>query len=184
MTKNDRIKPVITLIIYYGEREYDGSVNLSDMMDIPQKFQRFINDQSIQLLQVRTASNINFKNQDNHDFFTMIEEFYHNNGKIDLRSFKQKYPDMEVYWETLAALGAATGSMELVEYAQHNKGGRLNMCTALENLKQEGRMEGHIEGHIEGQKETILNTVELLRELNIDETIILQKLQDKFHMVA
>lgn len=52
------------------------------------------------------------------------------------------HPAMDIYWETLAAIGAATGSEELVVYAQEHKGGRVNMCTALENLKQEGRKEG------------------------------------------
>lgn len=44
---------------------------------------------------------------------------------------------MEIYWETLAAIGAATSSMELVEYV-----------SALENLKQNGIQEGMAKGMI------------------------------------
>lgn len=98
----------------------------------------------------------------------MIKEFYENNGHIDISKLKEKYPDKEIYWETMAAIGAATGSGELVDYARRHKGGRLNMCTALENLKQEGRLEGRIEG-----------MVTAYRELEIPDDIIIQKLQEK-----
>jgi len=178
MTKEDRIKPVVTLVIYYGERDWDGPVSLEDMMDIPDKFKKFINNQTLHLLRVRDAKGFQFKNQDNRDFFTMIDEIYNNGGKVDLKSFKEKYPDFEIYWETLAAIGAATGTMELVEYAYGHKGGRLNMCTALDNLKQEGIQEGIQEGKMK----TIQETVTLLRKLNLDDDNILWNLQETYHI--
>lgn len=170
ITKNDRLKPVITLVVYYGEKQWDGSKKLSDMLNILPLFQRFMNEQSIHLLQVRDTGHLEFENPDNKDFFKLIELFYHN-GKIDLDTFKEKYPDMEIYWETLAAIGVATGSMELVEYAQEHEGGRLNMCTALENLKQNGIQEGMAKGMITAY-----------REVNLPEEDIIQKLQEKLQL--
>lgn len=58
--------------------------------------------------------------------------------------------------------------MELVEYAQEHKGGRLNMCTALENLKQAGENAGILKGMIAAY-----------RELNIPDETIIKKLQEK-----
>lgn len=152
ITKHDRIKPVITLVIYYGEKEWDGPISLSDMMDIPPFLKKFYNDQKIYLLQIRNISNLSysFKNQDNRDFFAMVEEFYSNNGTFDLPTFKSKYPRLEIDWETLAAIGVATGSMQLVDYAYEYKGGSISMCTALDNLFNEGKTEGRTEGWIEG----------------------------------
>lgn len=168
MAKTDRIQPVINLVVYYGEKAWDGPRSLSDMMDIPPLFRPLFNDQKFQLLEVRDAGNLKFENSDNRDFFSMIEEFYANNGHIHLENFKKKYPGKKIWWETLAAIGAATGSEELIEYAQEHKGGRLNMCTALENLKQEGRQEGMIKG-----------MVVAYRELNISDEAIISKLQEK-----
>lgn len=171
MAKTDRILPVINLVVYYGEKPWDGPFCLSDMMDIPPLFQPFFNDQKLHLLEVRDSVELKFENPDNQDFFTLIREFYTNSGHMNLDSFKEKFSEKEIYWETMAAIGAATGSGELVEYAQEHKGGRLNMCTALENLKQEGRLEGRQEGMIIAY-----------RELNLPDDIIIQKLQDKFHL--
>lgn len=75
----------------------------------------------------------------------------------------------------MVAIGAATGSGALTEYAYEHKGGRLDMCTALENLKQEGIQEGQQQGMIIGMTTAY-------RELNVPADIIIQKLQEKFSM--
>jgi len=180
MKKSDRIKPVVTLVIYYGEKEWDGPICLSDMMDIPPNFKKLHNNQCIHLLQVRTAGNYQFQNQDNRDFFTVLGEFY-DNGKIDLNTFLEKYPDFAIYWETLAAIGAITGSMELIDYAyEHREGGELHMCTALENLKREGMAEGKIEKIVEKvfKKLEKNNTVEEIAEMLEEEISYIQKIID------
>lgn len=174
LTPSDRIKPTITLVVYYGEKPWDGPIRLGDMMDIPDVFLPLFNNYGIHLLQVRSTREYKFQNQDNRDFFTLIEEFYNNEGKINIESFKNKYPDLDIYWETLAALGAATGSIELVNYALNNEGGKIHMCTALENLKREGRQEGRQEG--------IREVVETYREVGYSDDVILSKLMKKFQL--
>jgi len=180
--KSDRIKPVITLVIYYGEKTWDGPIKLSDMMDIPQAFKKFYNDHTIHLLEIRNAGKYQFKNKDNHDFFTLIELFYNNKRKFDLESFMKEYTDLEIHWETLAAIGAVTGSMKLVNYAREHKGGQVNMCTALDNLMKEGIQKGIQEGIQKGRKEGIQALISVLKEFGIDDVSIIKKLKDKFQL--
>lgn len=175
MAKTDRLLPVINLVVYYGEKAWDGPSSLSDMMDIPPIFQPLYNDQRLNLLEARSTDGLQFEHEDNQDFFTLINEFYENDGHVDLGRLREKFSEKEIDWETMAALGAATGSGELIEYAQNHKGGRLNMCTALENLKQEGRQEGIEEGMIRGM-------ITAYREQNVPETAILLKLQERFKL--
>lgn len=183
MTKTDRLQPVINLVVYYGEKPWDGPAALSDMMDIPPLFRPLFNDQKLHLLQVRDTEEMKFANEDNQDFFTIIKEFYENDGHIDLNRLKEKYSDKEIYWETMAAIGAATGSVELIKYAQGHKGGRLNMCTALENLKQEGMQEGMQKGMQKGIiKGRLEGMITAYREMNMPENMIVQKLQEKFNL--
>lgn len=187
MAKTDRLQPVINLVVYYGEKDWDGPASLSDMMDIPPLFQPLFNDQRLNLLKVSDTGGMVFENEDNQDFFALIKEFYENDGHIDLTRFRERFGDKEIYWETMAAVGAATGSGELIEYAQRHKGGRLNMCTALENLKQEGRLEGMEEGIEKGiergiEKGKLVGMVIAYRELDLPDDMIIQKLQDKFNL--
>lgn len=131
------------------------------------------------MLEVRNTEGLKFENEDNQDFFTLIKQFYENNGHIDLSKLKESFGDKEIYWETMAALGAATGSVELIKYAQRHKGGRLNMCTALENLKQEGIQEGMQKGIEKGRLEGMVTAY---RELDVPDDSIIQKLQEKFNL--
>lgn len=100
----------------------------------------------------------------------MIDILY-NDGKVDIERFKEQYPNLDVYWETLAALGAATGTREFVDYALENEGGRINMCTALENLKEEGIEEGKIRG-----------AVEILLEMGLTQEEICERIEQKYHI--
>lgn len=79
----------------------------------------------------------------------------------DLKDPDEFLSGRDIDWETMAAIGAATGSAKLVDYALERKGGRLNMCTALENLVQEGVQEGmqascHIIKNIKGDRDCSL----------------------------
>lgn len=175
ISPNDKINASVTLVIYYGQKAWDGPISLRDMMNIPAPFQSLFNNHNIHLLSVQNAPNYNFKNKDNRDFFTLIDEIYRNSGKLDINHFKTKYPDLDVYWETLAALGAATGTMELVTYALENEGGNVRMCTALENLKKEGIQEGI-------QKGEIIGMIKAYREMNCAEELIFEKIQKQYQL--
>lgn len=182
LVQNDKIKPAITLIVYYGEKPWDGPLNLSDMMNIPPAFHKFFNNYALYLLEVNKTKEYHFQNQDNQDFFTLIGEFY-SNSKMDIIEFKDKHGGLNIYWETMAALGAATGSEELVEYAINNQGGRIHMCTALENLKQEGIKEGIQEGIKEGiHQGEIRGMIKAYKNMNFSEEIIVFKLKEEFNL--
>ncbi len=175
MTQSDRLCPVVNLVIYYGEKAWDGPGCLHDMMDVPSRFEPFCNNYKINLLEVSGLKEFKFANKDNQDFFTMVKYFYENDGFVDLTKFEMEFSDKEIYWETMAAIGAATGSKELIGYARINKGGCVNMCRALDNLKLEGIQEGLQEGMKRGM-------IDAYRDLNIPEHVIVQKLQDRFGM--
>lgn len=183
LTLTDKLQATVTLVIYYGERPWDGPTSLEDMVEISPDFLPFFNNHKLHLLQATDIKGCQFANSDNQDFFTFIQEFYEK-GHLDLEELKKKQPDSEVYWETLAAIGAATGTTELATYAIEHEGGIINMCTALENLKQEGRIAGLQEGHIAGLQEGISSTVTILKSLGLDENEISKKIQDGFHLNA
>ncbi|MCI8483173.1 MAG: hypothetical protein HFH41_02400 [Lachnospiraceae bacterium] len=64
------------------------------------------------------------------------------------------------------------------------------MCTALENLKEEGREEGLLagreEGLLAGREEGRLEAIQefagIFQELGIDNHVILEKIQERFHL--
>lgn len=165
----DKIKPIFTLVIYYGEEPWNGPSTLHDMMNISDSLKPFINDYRLKLVQAKDFQNISFANADNRILFDMLNMFYGCGGKLDMNKVKEKYPKLEIWWETLAAIGAATGTGELVNEAMKNRGGRIGMCKALENLMEESKQQGIEKGLSEGERKMAKLTKVLLDEEKYDE---------------
>ncbi len=50
--QEDRLHPIITIVIYYSEKPWDGPLSLKDMvMDMPPELERVFSDYKINLLQ-------------------------------------------------------------------------------------------------------------------------------------
>ena len=60
------------------------------------------------------------------------------------------YREQEIDAQLGIVIGSITDSRDLINHALKKKGGRMNMCTALEELKREGVREGIREGIREG----------------------------------
>lgn len=180
--QTDRIIPVLTLVVYYGEDVWIGPETLWDMMDIPDALKPYINNYHIHVFSVKNCQQYNFKDPDNKDFFMLISEFYQQKGPLKINELKEKYPNKTFYWETVAAVGAATGTKKLINYALNHKEERINMCTALQGMIDESLAQGRGEGRREGRGEAITETVRILKELNIPEYIITTKLKENFRL--
>ena len=66
--KTDRLHPVISLCVYYGESEWDGPFSLKDMLEIPEKIEPLVSDYHMNLVQVRSLSLI-------HIFAYLVQYF-------------------------------------------------------------------------------------------------------------
>lgn len=106
----------------------------------------------------------------------LLSELYQQKGRIRVREFEERHPGMQVYWETLAAVGAATGTTSLISLAFKHKGDDIRMCTALQGLIDEGRELGLNEG----RDETITGTIRILRNLHISDDLIMKNIQQEF----
>lgn len=168
ITAHDRIAPMLTMVIYYGEDAWNGPECLTDMMSIPDGYGPYINNYALHVFQARDGHQYAFKNRDNQDFFMLLSELYQQKGRIDINEFEKRHPGMDVYWETLAAVGAATGTTSLIRLAFKHKGDDIRMCTALQGLIDEGR------------NEAITGTINILRNFQISDDLIMKNIQQEF----
>ena len=134
--KTDRVHPVISLCVYYGEREWDGSLSLKDMLKNPEELEAMIADYKMNLIQVRSSESLKFCNSDVDTVFDVSRAIY----ARDYKEINMKYKDQAITTELGLAIGAITESQQLIDHALEleQKGGRINMCNALEELRQEG----------------------------------------------
>ena len=72
MKKTDRFTPVITMVVYYGEKPWDGAVSLHGMLNIPEEMKAFVNDYKILLVEARENS-LTLHNMKNVAFFNLMK---------------------------------------------------------------------------------------------------------------
>ena len=137
MRKEDWLHPVITLTLYYGEKQWDGPYCLKDMIvEMPEEIAAIFSDYKMNLLEVRDSAKYVFNNTDVQCVFEITREAFA--GHFD--RIREKYGEKELDSELLTVIGQMTGSKELVNMGRNMEVN--NMCTALEKLKEDGKMEG------------------------------------------
>lgn len=168
--KTDRLHPVISLCVYYGEREWDGPLSLKDMLKIPEELEAMIADYKMNLIQVRSSESLKFCNSDVNTVFDVSRAIY----ARDYKKINMKYKDQAISTELGLVIGAITESQQLIDHALEleQKGGRINMCNALEELRQEGIQEGRLEG--------IRVVIQTCKDFNVSRDAVVKKLMKDF----
>ena len=142
MRKEDRLHPIISIVVYYSEKSWDGPMCLKDMIvEMPEEIERIFSDYKMNLVQIRESEQYEFHNEDVKTVFEVSREIF--KGNFD--KITTLYKDRDIKAELITVIGKITDSADLMNQGR-NKEVSVNMCTALERLKDEGRQEGRQEG--------------------------------------
>ena len=134
---------------------------LKDMIvEMPEEIERIFSDYKMNLVQVRESDQYVFHNEDVKTVFEISREIF--KGNFD--KIRTQYRDREIKSELITVSGKITDSAELMRQGSSQE---VNMCTALERLKEEGRQEGREEGREEGR---LVGREENTRELVLEWT--------------
>lgn len=107
-----------------------------------------------------------FRNEDVRIVFDFSCSIY--NREYD--KINKKYKKHPVSTELGMVIGAITESQKLIDHAleSEKRGGSMNMCTALEELRSDGIQEGMQKGIQEGIEEgTVKGCLETYKELEV-----------------
>lgn len=141
MCIEDRLHPIVSITVYYGEQAWDGPTSLKDMIvEMPEEIERIFSDYKMNLVQVRESEQYKFCNEDVKTVFEVSREIFNRNFEKIFRLYGNRSVDAEL----IAMIGMITDSSELIRQGENKE--VHNMCTALEELKNEGRLEGRLEG--------------------------------------
>ena len=137
--KDDRFHPIINIILYYGEKEWDGPVSLKDMMvDMPERFANLFADYEINLVQMLDSGRLLFHNEDVRILFDVVSNIYNRN--IDY--IYSKYDGTEVDGELFWMIGKITSNENMLEISREKKGESVVMCEAWREYYDEARRDG------------------------------------------
>ena len=174
MLKTDKFIPVITIVVYYGEKPWDGAVSLHGMLNIPEEMKPFVNDYRIHLVEAR-KNNLKLHNINNRDLFNLLGILLDRDGKLNEIKEKAINYAREHEVEKSVIMTVAGAANCKLDYNLVERKGDADMCTIFEETRLEGITEGRIEGEAKG-------IIEICYELGLSEEDILARLQRKLNV--
>lgn len=153
---SDRLMPVITIVFYHGKKPYDSCKTLHDMLDFSgnnAKYKPFAADYKMNLVTLDTLDESLFET----GLRELIGVMKRSDNKEKLREYcnenRERLENLDE--DTYDAISVMINQKNLIELKKTNQkdGGMVNMCKAIEDMVEEGRIEGKAEGRIEGKAE-------------------------------
>lgn len=160
--KEDKLQPTITIVFYHGKEAYNGNQTLHEMLN-------FQEDNS--LFRTYTADYpMNLITLDN------LEEEYFTTGLRELVAFMKRSSDKKALWaycqenqkrlshmdeDTFETIKVMINQKNLLKYREDTteQEGEVNMCKAIEDLIEDGRLEGIEQGIEQGIERGTIKTL-------------------------
>ena len=156
--KSDRLHPVITIILYYGEEEWNGSRDLYgilDFQDIPKQIRQYVQNYRIHVIDVRRMERTDLFQTDLRQVFDLIRFSGTRERLRDLIEQEPAYGKLEE--DAFDFASSYVGLRELSKWKEAvREGERFNMKTGFQMYEDEflerGRAEGKEIGRAEGKE--------------------------------
>lgn len=177
--KDDKLRPVITLVFYYGKRPWDAGRDIYDMLELnmddqtTEVMKKYIANYHINLVDAERIDNLE---KFQTDLQLILEMLKYRNQKDDLVKYIERHKDYfgELDLETYQAVKVFLNSEKQLKKIEEKDGEVIDMCKARDDLYEEGK----VEGKEEGIKAFILDNL----EEGIKRERIIQKLEKRFSL--
>ncbi|MBQ0050977.1 MAG: Rpn family recombination-promoting nuclease/putative transposase [Treponema sp.] len=157
--------PVITLVLYFGDGEWNKPKNLLGCLDVPEKLKPFVNDYKINLFEICKLSDeqiSNFKSD-----FKIIADYFAKRKKIpDYRGTKDTIKHVDEFFKLMKVLTNDNKFGTLYNEGISSGKGGVNMCDFLDTVEARGETKGKaeiIQGLIKAGKMTVEQIADMLK---------------------
>ena len=141
--------PVVTLVLYFGEKHWNKPLSLKECLDIPDKLKPFVSDYRINLFEIAWLE------EEQVELFTsdfkIVADYF-----VQMRKNKEYRPSEEVMRhvdEVLKLMTVLTGDNRFEEVLNESgKGDVKKMCEVLDRVEARGEARGKAIGKAMGEK--------------------------------
>ena len=145
--------PVITLVLYFGDKRWNGAKSLRECLDVPKELESFFNDYKMNLIEVawQTDEQIAMYKSD----FKIIADYFVQKRKNrgEYSPSKVKFRHVDSILKTMSALTGDDRFEQIINERQKGEGKVDNMCKVLDKVENRGIRKGRKEGRQEGRQE-------------------------------
>ena len=154
--KEDKLKPVITLVIYFGPDEWDAPVSLHEMMQTDNRELL----QQVENYKIRLIAPQQLTSEDFQKFQTtlgpVLQFIKHSKEKEKLELLLQDETFQKIDYTAAMVINSCTQAKFTFEKSE----GVVNMCKALDDIREECREEGRTSARIEERKKFAVNLLQ------------------------
>ena len=155
-----RCFPVVTLVLYFGDRPWGRNRTLYDVVHIPEKLRPFVNDYKINLFEIANLP----KEAANHfhsDFRAVVDYFISSRSEqvYDLKNSA----DFTHVDELLTLMSVLTQDNRFTQSLEGEGGKPQNMSSLLDRIEERGRQEGFREGADQNRLDNIRSLMETMK---------------------
>lgn len=155
LSQEDRY-PVITLVLYFGDKPWGENRTLYDAINVPERFKPFVSDYKINVFEIAHLPEeaIDYFHS---DFRIVVDYFVHRRMNPDYRPtdpVKFKHVD-----EVLKMMKAITHDDRFTEVLNGEGGKPKDMCEVLDRVEARGEARGEVRGEEKGFDKAILESI-------------------------
>ncbi|MDE6619848.1 MAG: Rpn family recombination-promoting nuclease/putative transposase [Lachnospiraceae bacterium] len=172
--KGDRLLPVVTIIVYFGAEEWDGPLSLHEMYsDCSAEILKYTMDYRINLIAPNELSDseIDAFQSNMREIMRYIK---YSKDKKKLSSVIRTEPRFKcVERDAAEIINAATGSNMRIDKGKES----VDMCIAIQEIREEGKLEGKLEGKMEG---IIEGAITFAQKLGVQREQVKQSIMEEY----
>ncbi|MCQ2248382.1 MAG: Rpn family recombination-promoting nuclease/putative transposase [Treponema sp.] len=146
--------PVITLVLYFGDGEWNKPKNLLECLDIPENLKLYVNDYKINLFEICKLSDeqiSKFKSD-----FKIVADYFAKRRRVPgYRGTKDTIKHVDEFFKLMKVLTNDNKFESIYNENISNAEGGVNMCDFLDTVEARGKAAGRSEGKLEGKAEII-----------------------------
>lgn len=168
--KDDRLLPVVTVVIYFGAEEWDGPLSLHEMyLDCSEEILRYVMDYRVNLITPNSLSDseIDEFRSGMREIMRYIKYSKDKKKLYSVVSTEQRFKYVER--GAVEIINAATGSNMKVAEGKES----VDVCIAIQGMMEDSRIEGKTEGITEG-------AITFAKELGIPREDVKRSLMAKY----
>jgi hypothetical protein len=176
--RDDKVLPVITLVVYWGADDWDAPVTLREMYpeDIDENILKYATDYKMNLISpaMMTDQQLDVFRS---DLKAVLKFIKHSKDKTELANLVNNNQD----YKSLDRLAAQTISVCSGQNFNFPVGEeRIDVCKAIDDMITDARNEGLTKGRDEATNEGMLNVIATVRDLNLGKEVAAQQLAKRY----
>lgn len=158
MKNGKELLPIYTFTLYYREANWSFPTEIKDMVIIPEGLENIFQNWNANVVDIKKVDSNLFHHEDLKGFIKAVQQLYFWDKKLE------SLEEIKLSKRSALLAGVVTGTTALVNKVLENKGGKIEMCKAIEEYGLEREQKG-IEQGIEYTR--IISIKNIIRNLNL-----------------